>query len=294
MLNMIEGEIEIAKLSLTDVIMTTTTNITPYQDINAVLQQLSTGIEQILNNDLVGLYLFGSLAYGDFNEGSSDIDLVAIVKKPLGTHQLHSIKFLHETVGESHKKWHGRIECSYTPIYMLANTLPPQEPRPYYGAGIFYANADYGNEWIINNYLLRDSSIPLLGPNFTTLIPPIDIREVQKACIRDLFQEWEPKIYDLEWLDNSHYQSYLVLNLCRILYTVYCGKTGTKKISAKWVKEIFAPQWTTLITAAENWTYDKEMSLKMELIEFIKFVINEIKQTALFSEMKLPMSRVIG
>ena len=122
-----------------------------------------------------------------------------------------------------------RLECSYTPIDMLKNILPPKEPRPYYGGGIFYDEAPYGNEWIINNYLLYEHGITLIGPDFKKLTTPIDIIEVQKACIRDLFQEWEPKITDFEWLDNSHYQSYLVMNLCRILYTVMCGVTGTKK-----------------------------------------------------------------
>ena len=121
---------------------------------------------------------------------------------------------------------------------MLKNILPPKESRPYYNNEIFYDEAPYGNEWIINNYLLYKHAIPLIGPDFKTLTNPIDIIEVQKACIRDLFQEWEPKIIDVEWLDNSHYQSYLVMNLCRILYTVSCGTTGTKKVSAAWVKKI--------------------------------------------------------
>lgn len=110
------------------------------------------------------------------------------------------------------------------------------------------------------------NSIPLLGPDFKELIKPIDIMEVQKASIRDLFQEWEPKITDFEWLDNSYYQSYLVMNLCRILYTVICGATATKKVSAEWVKNQFAPQWSNLINTAENWKFGETMALRDESI----------------------------
>jgi predicted nucleotidyltransferase len=261
-----------------------TKNITPYQDVNGVLFNISNGIKDILGKNLIGLYLFGSLTYGDFNPDSSDIDLVAIINNPLNHHELELIKQLHKQIENHYRRWKDRLECSYTPVDMLKNILPPKKLRPYYGGGIFYDEAPYGNEWIINNYLLRKHGIPLVGSDFKKLINPIDILEVQKACIRDLFQEWEPKITDFEWLDNSHYQSYLVMNLCRILYTVICGTTGTKKVSAEWVKNKFGLPWSNLITIAESWKYGKQLSLKNETIDFIKFTIDKIKHTTIYQQ----------
>ena len=143
----------------------------------------------------------------------------------------------------------------------------------------------YGNEWIINNYLLYQYGVPLIGQDFKKLTTPIDILEVQKACVRDLFQEWEPKITDLEWLDNSHYQSYLVLNLCRILYTVMEKSAGTKKVSAEWAKNKFGLPWGKLISDAQAWKYGKEMLSRNETIDFIKFTIDKVKQTKIFQQM---------
>lgn len=261
------------------------TAITPYQDVNRILLTISNGIKDILGKNLIGLYLFGSLTYGDFNPESSDIDLVVIVKKHLNHHELDLIKQLHKRVGEHNQKWNDRLECSYTPIDMLKSILPPKDPRPYYGGGIFYDEAPYGNEWLINLYLLYIHGIPLVGVGFKELIDPIDIVEVQKACIRDLFQVWEPKIVDIEWLDNSHYQSYLVLNLCRILYTVIYGATGTKKVSAEWVKNKFGLPWSNLIAAAQSWKYGEQMSFRNETIDFIKFTIDKVKHTAIYDQM---------
>ena len=130
--------------------------------------------------------------------------------------------------------------------------------------------------------MLYQHGIALIGCEFKKLITPIDILEVQKACIRDLFQEWEPKITDFEWLDNSHYQSYLVLNLCRILYTLMEGVAGTKKASAEWAKNKFGLPWSSLIANAQDWQYGKEMSSRKETIDFIKFTIDTIKQTNVF------------
>lgn len=260
-------------------------NVTPYQDINDVLLFISGGIQNIISKNLTGLYLFGSLTYGDFNPDSSDIDLVTITNRAIDHHELALTKQLHTKIEEHFQKWSHRLECSYTPVNMLKNTLPPKEPRPYYGGGIFYDEAHYGNEWIINNYLLYEYGIPLIGSDFKKLINPIDIVEVQKACIRDLFQEWEPKITDFKWLDNSHYQSYLVLNLCRILYTVICGITGTKKVAAEWVKNEFGLPWENLIKTAESWKYGKEMSMRNESIDFIKFTVDKIKGAKLYQQM---------
>ncbi len=258
--------------------------ITPYQDINELLLLTKSALQDILDKNLVNLYLFGSLSYGDFNPNSSDIDLVVITNDPLNQHELNLVKQLHRQLQEHDPKWGDRMECSYTPIQMLQNILPPQKPRPYYGCGIFYDEAPYGNEWIINNYLLYQHGIALIGPDFKTLIPSIEMQEVQKACVRDLFQEWEPKITDIEWLDNSHYQSYLVMNLCRILYTVLCGVAGTKKEAADWAKNEFGLHWHNLIETAENWQYGKTMSLRNEVVDFIKFTIDKIKHTKIYRE----------
>ena len=165
------------------------------EDVNEVLHSLAKGIADIFGANLVGIYLMGSLTYGDFNPESSDIDLVVILREPASKEQLELIKKLHTQTEATHKKWARRIECSYTPLSMLHNILPPKEPRPYFGEGILYPAAPYGNEWIINQYLLYEHGIAFMGPSFKTLIKPVDIVEVQKASIKDLFEEWQRKNY---------------------------------------------------------------------------------------------------
>jgi predicted nucleotidyltransferase len=260
-------------------------NPTPYQDINEVLQALVQGFVDVFADNLVGVYLFGSLSYGDFNPESSDIDLMVIVHRPVSQYELALIEQLQRQVGTKYEKWADRIEISYTPREMLQNVLPPEQPRPYFGEGVFYPEAHYGNEWIINLYLLYQHGITLLGPEFKTLVDPIAIVEVQKACIRDLFKEWEPKLTDPDWLNNSHYQSYLVLNLCRILYTVMRGSTGSKKVSAQWVKGEYG-EWHELIETAENWHYGIEMNRQEDTLAFLRFVIEQVKGTELYTQLQ--------
>ena len=171
---------------------------TLYPDVNKVLHSLTQGIREILRDNLIGVYLMGSLTYEAFNPDNSDIDLVVIITNPAESKQLEELKQMHLQVEAIHTTWAKRIECSYVPREMLANIDPPKTPRPYFGEGIFYPEAPYGNEWIINQYLLYTYGMALKGPEFKTLIQPVDIRDVQAACIRDLFQKWKPKMHDLE------------------------------------------------------------------------------------------------
>jgi predicted nucleotidyltransferase len=126
-----------------------TESLAQYQDINEVLLLMISGIQDIVSKKLIGIYLFGSLTYGDFNPNSSDIDLLTVINRRLNHDELDQIKQLHKQIEEQCQKWSHRLESSYTPIDLFKNTLPPKKPRPYYGGGIFYEEAPYGNEWII-------------------------------------------------------------------------------------------------------------------------------------------------
>lgn len=248
---------------------------TPYKDVNKILHSLKIGILNIFGKNLTGFYLTGSLSYKDFKPDSSDIDLLVVLDKAANQTEINLIKQLHQKVEKENGEWKHRVECSYISKDMLEYILPPKSPRPYFGEGILYPETLYGNEWIINNYLLYEHGITLYGLDFKTLIKPISIADVQNACIRDLFKEWKPKIIDNTYLQNSHYQSYVVLNLCRILYTVICGEIASKKVSANWVKNKFK-QWKNLIEIAEQWHYGTEMKLQEQTKDFIQFIINQV------------------
>ena len=224
-------------------------------------------------DNIIGIYLFGSLVYGGFNEKTSDIDLVVITKTFLNSTEMENIKEIHEKLNNN--IWSKRYEVSYTPIEMFKSKNIPILPRPYYNELLYY-EATYGNEWLINNYLLYNHSKTIYGPEFKTLIEySIGMEEIIQSCIKDFYKEWLPKTTEDEWFKNSHYQSYIVLNICRIIFTIYNSKLENKQNSAKWVKEKHF-KWKKLIDEAEEWDYSKIMNRKNEIKEFIKYMENII------------------
>jgi predicted nucleotidyltransferase len=249
--------------------------------INREVFDFITGFKELLLSNcgkITGIYVFGSLAYGGFNEGRSDIDIVVITKTLLKNSDLDRLKNIHKELSAGNEKWSKRLEVSYTPEAMLKEKNPPKTPRPYYN-GFFYDEASYGNEWLINNYLLCHYGITLYGPEYKTLIQkPIKIEEIRDACIKDFYAEWLPKLHDREWLSNSHYQSYMILNICRILYTIINLETANKQIAAHWVQEQYT-EWNDLIDEAEKWNYRTTMNKEKEAKEFIRFALKTIRRT---------------
>ena len=57
----------------------------------ALLQKIRTGFESILGDNLTGIYVHGSLAFGCFQPDSSDIDFIAAVRLPLLAGQKHKL-----------------------------------------------------------------------------------------------------------------------------------------------------------------------------------------------------------
>lgn len=153
--------------------------ITPYPAINTVLSEWVDRVKRLLGEKIVGLYLSGSLAYGDFVPERSDIDLQAVVRNPLTDIELKSVEQLHKDIEAGCPQWAGRIECSYVPLELMRDLTPPATPRPWWGFGNFYPEAPAGNEWIINHYLLAKHGVTLAGPDFNALIPPIDVDSVR-------------------------------------------------------------------------------------------------------------------
>jgi hypothetical protein len=247
-----------------------------------VLCEWADGVKRLLGKKTVGLYVSGSLAYGDFVLARSDIDLQAVVENPLEEDELRLVEQLHRQIERRSPQWANRIECSYVPLELIRELTPPRTPRPWWGFGTFYVEAPCGNEWIINHYFLSKYGITLDGPDFSELIPPIDIDRVRRASARDLFQEWLPKIDDARWLSNSHNQSYLILNLCRILHTVIHGTPGSKRVAGQWVKAAY-PQWKSLIEEAEKWAYGDKMKRQADAVEFLRFAVERVNETKLLS-----------
>ena len=254
---------------------------TPYNDVNHVLILLRDGLGETLGDQLVGLYLTGSLTYGDFDYGSSDIDFLAVLTGPLTDRQRLQVGALHENIAQAEPRWAKRLEGSYIAKDMLFSTDRPRTPRPYINAGKFWdPDPFYGNEWTLDLFMLYDRGIALVGPDPKDLFPPVDKDAVREASKKVLLEDWqlkEPSVFENSDYDSNHLQAYTILTMCRILYTAKNHAITSKRAASAWAKKTYGEPWSGLIEKAENWRHGQTMNEVQRAVDFVNVTLAELK-----------------
>lgn len=220
-------------------------NSHPSRDIAAVLDDLQTGIGSVLGADLVGLYLFGSLATGDFTPGTSDIDLLAATRRFVTDADIDRLRTMHREIVDRHPAWDGRIEVAYQSLHGLRTWATERSPMGIISPGEPIHLIEAGADWRINWYLVLDHGVTLAGPPPETIIPPIP-REVFVDAARESGLSWRERIHEVT---SQRGESYAILTTCRALYTHRTGEHVSKRRAALWVADRH-PEWADLIAMA--------------------------------------------
>src|SRR5437879_12531973 len=99
---------------------------TPYADVNEALHELLVQAQTLLGSHFVGMYLSGSLALGDFNPHSSDIDLMIVTDAPLSGDLFTALQDMHARFAAGGSPWAAKLEAVYIPAPALGRD-PPTE-----------------------------------------------------------------------------------------------------------------------------------------------------------------------
>lgn len=220
--------------------------ITPYPDINALLRDLRTRMQAILGEKLVGVYLYGSLVWGDFDHDVSDVDLLAALTADVDDREFVALQAMHDAIAAQYPAWNDRIETQYFSIEGLRNFREKPFPMCNISPGEPFHRMTAGRDWLMNWYFVLIYGITLYGPPPNTIIPPIGKMEFI-ARAREDATFWRGYVTNTR--DSAQYQAYAILTLCRGWYTVTNGEQVSKRRAAEWAAERL-PDWADLIRAA--------------------------------------------
>jgi hypothetical protein len=78
-----------------------------------IVHLVRDAILETTGRSLVGLYLHGSLATGDFEPDVSDIDLIAVLTDVPDASLVSQLRETHAWLAEDHRAWDDRIEVDY-------------------------------------------------------------------------------------------------------------------------------------------------------------------------------------
>ncbi len=243
--------------------------LTSCECVNRIVERLLGIARRILGDNFVGAYLHGSLAVGDFNPQTSDVDFLLVVREPLDDTTIHALREMHQRLIEFDPNWGARLEGSFLPIAFLQSADPPTAPRPYTN-GRHFGIDPYGYEWVLEMSIVRENTIRLAGPPPDTLIPPISHDAQRRAIAHLLHRNWKPMLHESVRLQDAEYQAYAVLTMCRCLYFGHHHKIGSKKTAAQWVQTNY-PEWSDLSQTALVWTKGDRFDRLAELENLIQF-----------------------
>lgn len=226
---------------------------TGYALVDDLMAQIFEGASAILGDQIVGLYIDGSLAYGDFDQ-SSDIDFIMMLREEVNAEQFAALRAMHERMSTSGKPMEDQIEGSYIPQAALwrfdpNNALHPNLER---GSEERLKWAEHDSAWVLHRYILRKSGIRLYGPAPETVVAEVSGDELRAASVAS-FAGWAKGLLtEAVWTtpETAGYHSYIVLTLARILYTVKLGDVVSKKTAVDWGIATLPAEWHALLKAA--------------------------------------------
>ena len=247
---------------------------TPYAELNALLAELVSRVRALLGDNLVGAYLQGSFAVGDFDE-MSDVDFAIVLRRDIAEAELPALQALHGALHRLPSDWARRLEGSYFPRAVLRRLAaaprdpPGVPPRPadwadpgtsgrpprvypllYLGNGSdSLVRSEHDNTQVVR-WVLREKGVRLWGPAPRPLIDPVTPAALRAEVGETLryvaaLIEGEPA-----HLGYPYYRRFFVLLFARILQSLATGAVRSKAAAVAWATGALPPRWRPLIEDA--------------------------------------------
>lgn len=250
--------------------------LTPFPELDALLEELAGLTQKILSENHLGTYLHGSFALGDA-DAHSDVDFIVVTKDDLTPIQQREIRAMHEWLYDRDTEWAKHLEGSY---------FPAARVRDHHRAGgeLFYLDngarelifSDHCDTVVVR-WILREYGVPLAGPDPKTLVDPIPPGAL-RAEIREVVRDYGGKLVrEPGTMDSRWHHTFAVVLFCRMLHSLQTGRIDSKKAGVEWALRTLAPQWHGLIERAwarrpDTWRIVHESADAGEVEETVAFV----------------------
>lgn len=248
-----------------------------YPEINHLLEALVKELQRILDNNLVGVYLYGSLVWGDFDYDTSDIDLMIAINQNLETQEKVQLQLLHQHITEKYQGMNNRTDIFYITTDTLKKGVRESTLEVFFPGKTLHEKKT-GYDDIMNVYFVEKKGLTLYGPSVPELTTPISTEQFIQA-VKMYTQGWSEAITKTSHTREN--QSFIILTMCRALYANKEKAQLSKLKAAEWVLKEY-PEWTTLIQNAITWRGNWKNEMVNDEIafaetkKFVEFTISNV------------------
>ncbi|QTD41862.1 nucleotidyltransferase domain-containing protein [Sporosarcina sp. Te-1] len=166
--------------------------------------RISVSVQNVLNDYLslcqeyipetvVGLYIHGSIALGAYQEGSSDIDFMTVVNRPLGEDEVQAISHIHREVK---RKQNIEMDGSYLVEEDVGRHWNDISECVYVNGGKAIRSKHEMNP--VTWWMMKNRGICVTGPDISSLPIEVDEKELTSYVLRNMNRYWAGRINTLK------------------------------------------------------------------------------------------------
>jgi len=218
-----------------------------HKEISDLINNFRKEAEDILSSKFYGLYLYNSVAMGNFEPKYSDIDFVVVLKSNLTTKEVTKLKTLHENYGIEHK-YGTKLDGMYLQYDMLGKMNNNIEKYPYVSGANLY-EAGYYDINYVTWWSLKECEMAINSPSIKHELSEINFSDVIQTMKYNLNDYWLPKLQTPEIFEQDMWVEFAVVTLSRIVYTVQAGEIKSKTQSCSYIASEYI-EWRDIIEEA--------------------------------------------
>jgi len=202
-------------------------------ELRRPLAEYAAGVSAMLSEQLVGIYVHGSVARGCANAATSDVDVIVVIDAPCDDDVAERVAVLHAQSGitlDATFVTQSQLRDNVVPTPIEFVLKPMGEPRPLSRRG------DHAY-FLLDRQDAYECSVALSGPPFRELAPT-----APWPLVADRLEDLLP--YILPKFKNP------ALMLCRIAYSFVHREFCSKRDAGVWALGVLDEQWRPLIQEA--------------------------------------------
>jgi streptomycin 3"-adenylyltransferase len=206
-----------------------------------VIKSFVANLAAIFNERLLGVYLGGSYAMGDFVDGTSDYDLLVVVEGDLSAGDLDALAALHDRLARDDPDAR-RLEVDYAPRHLL---VPRGTTAPVPGVYDGRFQRDITEIMLSADNLanMRWHGIVVYGAPASEVLPDVTPDDVRAAARHMALDGAGPCAGEREAASE-------LLNLARSLASMESGQPTTKSQGAAWALADLDDRWRPVVERA--------------------------------------------